>query len=260
MENKLPISVMLMVKNEEPEIADCIKSVGWADEVIVLDDMSTDRTAEIARSLGARVIQRKLDIEGRHRNFGYAQAKNEWVMSLDADERVTSELVREISDTFSKPITHNGFTIPFKTYIGDYWVRYGGWYPASKVRIFKRDEFKLEEAEVHPRAFMGGTCGHLSKDIIHYSYRDIHDFVQKQNSQTTLEAKKWFREKRKIGLAKTMRKFFDRFLRAYVRKKGYKDGFYGFILAYFGGLYQIMSYAKYWEMLRNERSAEAKGA
>ncbi|HRZ87615.1 MAG TPA: glycosyltransferase family 2 protein [bacterium] len=251
METKLPISIMIMAKDEEIDIADCLKSVSWADEVIVLDDFSADRTAEIARGLGARVIQRKLDIEGRHRNFGYAQAKNDWVMSLDCDERVTPELAQEIRDTFAKPISHNGFTIPFKTYIGDYWVRYGGWYPAGKVRIFKRDEFKYEETEVHPRAFMDGTCGHLTKDIIHRSYRDLHDFVQKLNAQTTLEARKWFKENRKIGLAKTMRKFFDRFLRAYVKKKGYKDGFYGFILAYFGGLYQIMSYAKYWEMKRS---------
>jgi len=241
-----------MAKNEEREIEDCIKSVSWTDEVILLDDFSTDNTAAIAEKLGARIIQRKLDIEGRHRNFGYSQTKNEWVMSLDCDERVTPELAQEIKETFAAPISHNGFTIPFKTYIGDYWIQHGGWYPASKVRIFKRDEFKYEESEVHPRAFMDGTCGHLTKDIIHYSYIDIHDFVQKQNSQTTLEARKWCNDKRKIGFGKAIRKSIDRFLRAYLRKKGYKDGFYGFILAYFGGFYQFQTYVKYWEMKQTQ--------
>ena len=186
----LKLSIVVLTKNEERNIKDCLESVsGWADEIIVLDDESADKTVEIAAKYGAKIISRKMDIEGRQRNFGYAQAKNQWVLSLDADERGTPGVgEREIAAAISKETTYNGFTIPRRNYIGDYWVRYGGWYPSPQLKLFRKDKFLYEEAGVHPRAFMDDPCGHLKADLLHYSYRDLSDFIAKMNNQTTREA------------------------------------------------------------------------
>lgn len=249
---KVPVTVVVITKNEEGNIADCLKSVLWADELVVVDDNSSDKTLDLARHYTDRVISRKMDVEGAHRNYAYSLARNNWVLSLDADERASEELRDELTRLFEGRMNDKAYTIPIKTYMGRKWIRYAGWYPAPKVRLFDRRFFKYEEVEVHPRVFIEGTCGHLKKDIIHYSYRNFHDFFESLNNQTTLEAKKWFNERRKIGHLKMFRKFADRFLKAYIRKKGFKDGLLGLVVSYAGGLYQFMSYVKYREMLENE--------
>lgn len=250
---KIPISVVVLTKNEESCIADCLDSVKPADEVIVVDDESMDRTIEIARKFTDKIFSRKMDVEGRHRNWAYAKARNNWVLSLDADEKVTPELLVEISQAIKSP-DFVSFAVPLRNFIGDYWVRYGGWYPASKVRLFRKDKFKYEEAEVHPRVFIDGRCGRLKSDIIHKGYPDLEHFLSSVNRQSTLEAKKWVNTGRKMSLARIIWRTADRFFRRYLRKKGYKDGLYGFIIAYFDSFYQVISYAKFREMKnRQER-------
>ncbi|MBF0522055.1 MAG: glycosyltransferase family 2 protein [Candidatus Omnitrophica bacterium] len=251
---KVPLTVVVSAKNEEANIAACLQSVsGWADEMIVVDDESTDKTAEISLACGAKVLKRKMDIEGIHRNWGYAQARNEWVLSLDADESVSPELREEITSAL---LNNNGqyhaFSMPIKTYIGSYWVKHSGWYPASKLRMFMKSRFKYEEVEVHPRAFLTGVEGHLTKDIVHKGYPDFEHFLASLNRQTTLEARKWINTNRRIGLGKVVWRTLDRFPRIYFGKKGYKDGFIGFMVAFFASLYQIMSYAKYWQMKKEK--------
>jgi hypothetical protein len=148
------------------------------------------------------------------------------------------------------------FSIPRRNYIGDYWVKYGGQYPSAQLRLFRRGSFKYEEVEVHPAvAFSSGKRSVLSQDIIHKSYKDFTHFLSKLNNQTTLEATKWFKSKKKFSFGKILWRALDRFPRAYIRKKGYKDGFIGFMFAFFASLYQMISYAKYWEMKRKEKDA-----
>lgn len=255
---KVPLSIVVITKNEEDNIEECLKSALWADEIVVLDDYSTDNTVNLARQYTDKIFSRKTDIEGRHRNYAYGLAKNIWVLSLDADERITPELAEEIKELFKSTPKDKVYTIPIKTYIGKRWIEHGGWYPAGKTRLFDRRTFKYEEADVHPRVFYEGTCGHLKKDIVHYSYRDYHDYFVSLNNQTTLEAKKWFGEKRKMGFLKMSRKFASRFLKSYVQKQGYKDGLLGFMIAYGSGLYQLMSYVKYKEMLDSQKVDGAK--
>lgn len=256
---KIPLTVVIIAKNEEENMAPCLRSVSWAGEIVVLDDNSTDRTVAIAREFTDRIFTCKSAVEGTRRNYAYSLAKNDWVLSLDADERVSAELAEELKELFKTDRKDKAYTIPIRTFIGSRWIRYGGWYPAPKVRLFDKRSFRYEEVEVHPRVFIDGSCGHLKKDIMHYSYRNFHDFFESLNNQTTLEAKKWFNERRRIGILKTYRKFLDRFLKAYILKKGYKDGLLGFIVSYSGGLYQLMSYAKYWEMLKmNSEERKAK--
>lgn len=251
---KYPVSVVVITKNEEKRLPDCLKSVAWASDIVVLDDESTDGTKAVATAFGARFIPRKMDIEGRHRNFGYAQAKEKWILSLDADERVTPELAKEIQTLFDKgDIPNNGYSIPRKNYIGSHWIRYGGWYPSQQLRLFKKDCFRYKEEEVHPGVDRWkGRPGLLKNDILHYSYNGFTDFISKLNRQTTLEARKWFRTGRKENLPHALWRSFDRFLRSFVKKKGYKDGFVGFMVGVFAALYQILSYAKYWELKRRD--------
>lgn len=247
---KLPLSVVVITKNEEKNIQECLESVyNWADEIIVVDDESADRTVELAKKFTNRILHRKMDNEGIHRNWAYAQAKNEWVLSLDADETVSEELRNEISSTLPQTKFH-AFSIPLKNYIGSYWVRHSGWYPAGKLRLFMKSRFKYEEVEVHPRVFLDGETGHLTKDIVHKGYPDFEHFLASLNRQTTLEARKWIQTGRQMSAGRAIWRTIDRFPRSFIGKKGYKDGFIGFMIAFFASLYQIMSYAKYWEMKR----------
>lgn len=257
----IPLSVVILAKNEEKRIEDCIKSVGeWANEVIVVDDESTDNTPRLAKALGAKVLVRRMDVEGRHRNWTYSKADNEWVLSLDADERLTEELKSEIESTLAAVPEPNAFTIPRRNFIGDYWIRWGGMYPSAQLKLFRKDKFKWEEVEVHPRAFLDGKCGHLKGDLIHYTYEDWASFLRKLNNQTTLEAKKWHKlsltnSKKagyKMNLLHALWRTFDRFFRAFIAKRGYRDGFIGFMVAYFSSLYQIVSYAKYRDLVKKD--------
>ena len=170
---------MILTKNEAGRLRDCIQSVAWADDVLVIDDESTDETVSVAESLGARVLRRKMDIEGRHRNWAYAQAQHEWVLSLDADERVSPELAQEMSSLLGNGASYETYAIPRRNYIGDRWIRHGGWYPSAQLKLFKRSVFRWEETTVHPRAISDRPCGTLMHDLIHYSYRDLRDLANR---------------------------------------------------------------------------------
>lgn len=250
---KIPISVVIIARNEEKNLEPCLQSVhGWADEIIVVDDDSTDKTVEIAQKYADRVLHRKMDNEGTHRNWSYAQAKHDWVFSLDADETAEKELLEEISRTIADTKFY-AFTIPRKNYIGEYWMKHGGQYPAAQLRLFLKDKLTYEEVEVHPRVFLEGGMdenrGFITDcNIVHKSYTSFEHFLAKLNSQTTLEAKKWVKTNRQMSFGRAVWRTMDRFPRFFLRKGGYKDGFIGFMMAFFASLYQVMSYAKYWEM------------
>ena len=250
------LSVVIITKNEEDKIGHCLESVKWADEIVIVDDNSIDKTAEIARNYTDRIVQKKMDIEGKHRNNAYSLASNNWILSLDADERVSSELKEEIAKLLRNSPEFEGYTIPRRNYIGSYWVRFGGWYPSAQLKLFKKGSLRYEETEVHPRIIFNKLCGNLKSDIIHYSYQDFFDFLNKTNKQTTLEAIKWHKlsledskkARYKMNLVHVLWRTLDRFIRSFFVKKGYRDGFTGFMVACFSSLYQIISYAKYREL------------
>ena len=256
-DNQFPLTVAIIVKNEERRLEECLASVSWASEIVILDDMSTDRTVEIAKKYTDKIFQRPMDIEGRQRNFAYSKASNEWVLSIDADERVTPELCAEIEKTLSANSgEYTAYAIPIKTFLGKRWIKGGGYYPARKLRLFKKEKFRYEEARVHPRVFLEGKCGELNGDILHYSWRNLSDFLNKFNRETSLEAEKWILDRRKVSLPNTLRKFVDRFLKNYFLKRGWKDGFPGFLMSFFHSLYQLISYAKYYEIKKGIASTE----
>lgn len=253
---KPALSVVIIAKNEEKRLEDCLKSAAFAAEIIVVDDESTDRTVEIAERLGAKVFKRKMDIEGRHRNWAYEQATQPWALSLDADERITPELAKEITEVIAKNDPEFiCYSIPIKTFIGPEWIQGAGYYPAGKTRMFRKGQFKYEEARVHPRVIYSGKCGHLKGDILHYSCQTLEQWIAKFNRETTLEADKWVTDGRKVKLGTSIRKTFDRFFKNYFLKDGIKHGFMGFLMSVFHGLYQLFAYAKYREMMRDKKSS-----
>ena len=253
----IPISVVIIAKNEEKRLPDCLASVAWAKEIVVIDDESQDRTSEIAQKADARVIRRAMDIEGRQRNFGFDQAGQPWILSLDADERVSPELAGEIAEAIQKYQSDEnvvGFRLPIRTYIGSRWIRGAGYYPAFKLRLFRKGRFRYEEARVHPPALYEGKVIALKGDILHYSCADLGGFINKFNRETTLEAEKWMLDGRKVSFVRTLRKTLDRFLKNYFLKGGWRDGAMGFTMSVFHGLYQFITYAKYREK-KLERSS-----
>lgn len=256
---KVLLSVVILTKNEASRIAECVKSVQWADEVLVIDDESTDETVQIAESLGARVVKRKMDLEGRHRNWAHTKAKHEWVLSLDADERVTPELAEEIQMVLGNGAPYETYAIPRRNYIGDRWIRHGGWYPSPQLKLFKKSVFRWEETTVHPRAFANCACGTLRHDLLHYSYRDLEDFAKKQDRHTTLEAEKWVADRRRMTLGKVLWRTIDRWVRSYVSKQGFREGRLGLAIAWMAGKYQWVSYQKY-RRLQHSQRADGAGA
>ncbi|MGD0335679.1 MAG: glycosyltransferase family 2 protein [Candidatus Omnitrophota bacterium] len=250
--DKINLSVVTLTKNSEGIIEDCLKSVSeWAGEIVVVDDMSTDKTLDIVRKYTDRVYSKKWEREGAHRNFAYSLAKFGYILSLDSDERVTPELRDEIIGIFKEGPKFVGYNIPHRNFIGDYWIRYGGWYPNAKLKMYDKNKFSYEtEAEYHPRALLEGKTFTLRSDIIHYAYRDFRNLFSKLNHQTDFEAKKWVRDKRKMSFGLCMVKAISRFIKFYFVKKGRKDGFIGFMMALASSAYQLMTYAKYWELKR----------
>lgn len=258
MEKKAPVSVVIIAKNEEKRIEDCLKSAAWAAEIVVLDDESTDRTVEICKQYTDKIFQRKMDIEGKHRNYAYNLASQDWVLSLDADERVTPELASEITQLTGTAEAKDCvcYSVPIKTFIGQEWIQGAGYYPAAKTRFFQKGQFQYEEARVHPAARYDGKCGQLKGDILHYSCETIGQWLCKFNRETALEADKWLHDGRKVKLGNILRKSFDRFLKNYFLKDGIKHGFMGYLMSVMHGFYQLLTYAKYREMKRQGKSNE----
>jgi glycosyltransferase involved in cell wall biosynthesis len=250
----LPISIIIIAKNEQLRIKDCLESVhGWANEIIVIDDESTDQTCSIALAYTNKIFKRAMDLEGRQRNFGVAQASNDWVMMLDCDERPTSELKKEIEDLLNNPPEKTvAFWIPQICYVGDVHIQYGGW-SNPHLRLYHKKYVSWNEGAfdiVHPgmKVASGYKGANLKSALIHYNYRNIEDIFGKVNRMSTLEALKWSLDGRKMSQGKAMWRTVDRFFRRYVGKKGYKDGYLGLVLSISSALYEFEAYSKYKEI------------
>jgi hypothetical protein len=177
------------------------------------------------------------------------------VMMVDADERMTPELKEAIAEALpvtQKPIV--AYWIQRRNYIADYWLKHGGWFPGDHLKLYNKNYVKWKEDKydlVHPgMEFVTGCHGIMlpKGHLIHYNFANIEDFINKLNKQTTLEALKWHIQGKKLGLLHAFWKIFDRFFRRYVRKKGYKDGYYGFVAAVLSGFYQFAAYSKLQEI------------
>ena len=250
----LPISIMIIAKNEERRIQECIESVhGWASEIIVVDDDSTDQTVAIASKYTDKIFKRTMDLEGRQRNFGVNKASNNWVLMLDCDERPTPELKKEIEALIANPPEKTiAFWIPQICYVGDVHIKHGGW-SNPHLRFYDKRYVTWNEGPqdvVHPgmKVADGYKGANLKESLIHYNYRNIEDIFGKVNRMSTLEALKWHLDGRKMSQGKAMWRTWDRFWRRFLGKKGYKDGYIGFILSISSALYELEAYSKYVEI------------
>jgi len=251
----IPLSAVILTHNSAKKLSDCLESVkGWVDDIVVVDDCSTDESLAIAKRYTDHIIQRKWDLEGVHRNFAYSQAKHAYILSLDSDERVTPGLREELIKLITEGPTHNAYNIGHRNFIGNYWIRHGGWYPNQKLKLMKKSAFRYEESEYHPRAFVEGENPILKGELIHLAYDDFSNLFAKINHQTNFEAKKWVRDKRKMSLGLCCWKAFHRFFKAYILKQGFREGVLGFVMAFAGGYYQMITYAKYWELKNSNKN------
>ena len=258
MTEKISLSVVVAAKNSAGCIADCLKSVDWAGEIIVFDDLSSDNTAEIAKQFTDKIVRRSPDITGKSSIVTYDAAAFDWILSLDPDERVTPELRDEIIALLKSGPTCNGYMIPRKIFMGSVWVRYGGLYPSLRLKLFKKNTVNSgEPTEIEAQAHMKNVWGTLQNDILCFAYRDFTEAITKLDRETDLEAKRWFHEKKRISILGALIKTLINFWSAYFLKRGRKDGVIGLFLSVNAGMYYFLSFAKYWE-LKKEKTGKDK--
>ena len=252
------LSVVIITYNEENNIGQCLESVEWADEIVVVDSLSTDRTVDIAKDYTDKIYPRAWEGYGKQKKYAVGQASNRWVLSLDADERITDELKLEIIEVLgADQITISGYEIPRKAFFGDTWVRHGGWYPDYVLRLFRKDQGCFSERLVHETVEISGSAGRLKHCIEHYPYRSISDFVVRMERYSTLSAQVYYQEGRRVGWFETILRSWFTFIQMILLQRGFLDGVLGFELACFYSFYTFLKYAKLIEL--NSKSEEKSG-
>ncbi len=247
---KQSLSVIVITGNEETSIGECLASVaGWTDEIIVVDSESTDRTVEIARTYTGNIFIRKWTGFADQKQFALDQARSDWVLSIDADERVSPALRDVVISTLSATSAAAGYRIPRRSYFLGKWIRSCFWYPDYQLRLFRRSAAHVTPVKVHEGFHVDGETGVLEGDIIHYSYRSLHDAVRKVDRYTTLAAEERL-ARRIIGIRHLLFHPAAAFLTDFFSRKGYRDGVYGFLVAAMNSFTNLLMYSKMWEMQR----------
>jgi (heptosyl)LPS beta-1,4-glucosyltransferase len=238
------LAVVILTKNEEHNIAACIESVHWADEVVVFDSFSEDRTVEIAQELGARVIQHPFRNYADQRNAALEAVENQWIFFVDADERATPELAAEIRQAIEDE-TKVGWWVPRHNYIFGKLTRHAGWFPDYQLRLLKRGRAHYDPTrEVHEVVILGGEEGHLKNVLIHYNYANLSQFLERQSRYTDYEARILYDH----GIRPRWRNFIlqplREFRRRYVSMQGWKDGFHGLLLSGLMAYYNFVMHVR----------------
>jgi len=243
------ISVVIIARNEAARIGACLDSVRWADEIIVVDQHSTDATAAACRARGARVIERDMLAGfGEQKNFAIGQATQPWVLSLDADEQVTDALRREIEAVLARPDARVGYRMPRLTsYLGRF-IRHCGWYPRPVLRLFRRDHGRFTDALVHEEVIVDGAVGDLRADLVHRSYDTLGEHVRKLLLYTAYDARMLQRRGARAGLVGLALKPFATFVRKYVVQQGFREGWHGFVLSAMAALVVLVNYVRLAEL------------
>ena len=243
------LSVVVIALNEEDRIRDCLASVAWADEIVVVDAGSDDKTVAIAREFTDHVVVHPWQGFAAQKNFGIERATGEWVLSLDADEQVEPELRAEIAAAIENPRSFVGFRLARKNMMWGRWIRHGRLYPDWQLRLFRRGRGRFLDRAVHESVSVDGPVGRLSTPLLHYSYRDVSDFLRRADRYATLAADEWSRagRRRRFHPLALMTAPVGRFLSMYVLHRGFLDGWRGFLLAVLYAYYVFIRSAKIWE-------------
>ena len=251
------VSAIVVCFNEERNIAGCLESLRWCDEIVVVDSFSTDGTLDICRRYTERVIQRAWAGYRDQKAFAHSQATQDWVLLVDADERVTPELRDEIRETLEVlGDQYCGFAVPrLVSFLGRWWWR-GGWYPDFDVRLFRRDRATWGGSDPHEKILVHGAVRRLRHPLHHFSYRDIEDHLQRINRFTSISSAELAKEGKRWQWMDALARPAFRFFRFYVLKRGFLEGFAGFYVAVTAAVYVFFKYAKLWEL---EMEAKKKG-
>ncbi|MGH8704588.1 MAG: glycosyltransferase family 2 protein [Burkholderiales bacterium] len=245
-----PLSVVLITQNAAAQLPDCLASVAFADEVVIVDSASSDGTAEVAARLGARVVQKEWLGFGRQKQFAVEQAANDWVLCLDADERVSRELAASITRALESPAAHIYRMARCNRFLGR-WLRHGEGYPDWSPRLFDRKSARWSDDAVHEKVLYAETPGTLEGDLLHESAEDLGRYMEKQNRYTALAARQLYQQGRRAGLAELALSPLVRFCKFYLFRLGFLDGLPGLIHISIGCMNSFMKYAKLIELRRS---------
>ena len=241
------VSVTIIAWNEEDRLKACLESVGWADEIIVIDAESTDKTVQVAREFTDKIWVRPWPGFAAQKNFALELAEGEWILSLDADERVTPALRSRIDAIVRADGPADGYAIPRRNLFWGAWVRHGGLYPDYQPRLFRRGAGRFVDSAVHESVMVAGRVEKVAEPLLHHSYRGLDDFVTRSNRYSTLAAAELVRRGGHPTLLGLALRPLGRFLSMYILRAGFLDGWRGFVLAVLYANYVFLRMAKAWE-------------
>lgn len=251
----MKISVVISAYNEEAMIEDCLRSAkGIADEIIVVNNMSKDKTEEISKKY-AQVFTRPNDPVNlnKNKNFGFTKATGDWIISLDADERLTPALGKEIKRVVNNK-NINGYDIPRKNIIFGKWIEHSIWWPDYNLRLFRKGKGKFAQVHVHEKLDVVGKVGKLENPMVHYNYQTVSQFINKMNkTYTESESENFIKSGKSIYWFDAIRWPTNDFVKTFFFEKGYKDGMHGLVLSMFQAFYALVFFAKVWERKENFR-------
>jgi glycosyltransferase involved in cell wall biosynthesis len=258
----LPVTVTIITKDEADHITAAIDSARWADEVIVVDCGSQDDTVALARAAGARVEHREWTGWIDQKNFAAGLAAHDWIFSLDADERLTPKLAHEVRGMLVTEPPHRGYRVPRVTFHLGRWIRTTDFYPDFQTRLYDRRSARWQGRYVHESVAVEGPVGQLANELLHYSYRDLHDHLDRINHYTTLAAAQMHERGRRASAVDLLVQAPAAFLRNYVLRRGFLDGGVGLTLSLVNAYAVFVKFAKLWEIGRaapGEAPREAPG-
>ncbi len=248
----MKITAIILTQNSERHIEECLKSVQWMDEILVIDGGSTDNTVVLAEKLKAKVIVNSWPGFSVQRNLGLEIATNEWVLMLDVDERVTPELRCEIQNALATLNEIVGFSIPTKNHFWGKWMR--GWYPDRHTRLFNKSKARFIDRIIHESVILDGNIKCLQNPLIHFSYESLTHFVIKMNNYSSLGAQEKKQQGNSFSAMKLLLHPFTAFIKMYIIKGGFRDGIPGFVFAVSYSFYVFMKYAKLYPAEQNIQS------
>lgn len=255
--NGMAIAAVVITKDEEQNIADCLESLRWVDELIVVDAESRDRTVELANRYTPRVFVRPWPGYGPQKNFGIDQAGADWILVVDADERVPEALRREIQTVLGgQPAADiGGYEIPRQNFFYGKWIQGGGLYPDYQLRLFRKAAGRYDDVRLHENLALSGRRERLHEPFIHHSMPTVHHHLRKMMRYTTLGADEKLKRVRQVSGWTIGTHHLGTILKTLFTRGGYRDGVHGLVVAMFAGLHTFVKYAKAWERLNVRRGA-----
>jgi glycosyltransferase involved in cell wall biosynthesis len=250
-ETRLPVTAFVVTFNEARNIADCLGSVSWCDEIVVVDSGSADDTVALARRFTDRVVVKPWEGHVKQRGYAMSLARNDWVFLIDADERVTPELRASIAAVLASPRDGvAGYRVARRTYHLGRWIAHGGWYPDRKLRLFRKSAGRITGQDPHERVEVDGGTADLEGDLLHYTYRNLSHQLRTIDFFSDVEAENFRKAGARPRLWRMLLHPPLKFLETYVVKRGFLDGMPGFIISAATAFYVFMKYAKLWERER----------